>query len=53
MVKWLEEPPKWDIVSTKDIKGPLQEGARVEAKFERDMFPAVIVQLGEHFLCMP
>ncbi|XP_043205408.1 uncharacterized protein LOC122372342 [Amphibalanus amphitrite] len=46
LLRWIEEPPKWDVVPVKDVKGPLEEGARVEAKFERDMFPAIIVKLG-------
>ena len=47
LLRWIEEPPKWDIVPARDINGPLEEGARVEAKFEGDLFPAVVVKLGK------
>ena len=48
LVQWREIPPKWDVVSCKDIKrGPLEEGAHVLVQFEKDIFEAKILQLGK------
>ena len=56
LLKWIEVPPKWDVVPAKDIRGPLKEGAKVEARFKDAMHPATIVQLGKYlptYLVLP
>lgn len=54
-VRWCEDPPKWDVLSLKDIRGEglsvLEEadvsvGDSVNVKYGKGWFPAKIVALG-------
>ena len=48
LIKWIELPPKWDVVPVKDISGTLKEGVNVKARFKNKMCPATIIQLGKY-----
>ena len=47
LVRWCEDPPKWDVVNVKDIKKSNGVGAVAEVQFLGQVFPAVILEYGK------
>ena len=47
LVRWCEDPPKWDVVNVKDIHKSKGIGAVAEVKYKGQLFPAVILEYGE------
>ena len=48
LVRWCEDPPKWDVVNVKDIqKCDGGVGTVAEVKYKGQLFPAVILEYGK------
>ena len=48
-IKWLEDPPKWNVVPVRHIKsnGELRTGKKVEANWGTSYHSAVVLDLGK------
>lgn len=56
LIKWCEDPPKWDVVNVKEIRSnredendetDTEEGSLVEARYGKSWFPARIIKWGK------
>ena len=47
LVRWCEDPPKWDVVNVKDIVKYKGLGAASDVKYKGQLFPAIILELGK------
>jgi hypothetical protein len=47
VVKWVEDPPKWDVFSVKAIKGVAQVGKIVKAPWGGDFLNALVIAVGK------
>ena len=48
LVRWCEDPPKWDVVNVRDIRTQgFQIGSQVEARYKDQLYPAIVLRLGK------